>query len=196
MRLRTIVSSPLSLAILAGNLLAGCIPGESTGSPGTAGTSGTAGTVGAAGTTGVADTTGVAGTTGAAGTTGVAGTTGAAGTTGTAGTVAAAGGRGGIGAGGRGSGAGGNRNRFPSSARGFVTPRDGRLHFYWVAAESQTWGAAQQSCQGQQGHLVTILSAAENAFVVTIAQFTATFSDTWIGATDGKLGGDRTGAGT
>ena len=48
----------------------------------------------------------------------------------------------------------------------------------------------------QDGHLVTILSAEENAFVVSIAQFSASFSDVWIGATDGRSGTDRTGAGT
>jgi hypothetical protein len=48
----------------------------------------------------------------------------------------------------------------------------------------------------QNGHLVTILSAEENAFVVSIAQFSSSFEDTWIGATDGKAGGDRNGAGT
>jgi hypothetical protein len=48
----------------------------------------------------------------------------------------------------------------------------------------------------QDGHLVTILSPEENAFVVSVAQFSTSFSDTWIGATDGKQGGDRGGPGS
>ena len=43
---------------------------------------------------------------------------------------------------------------------------------------------------------MTILSAEENAFVISVAQFSAAFSDTWIGATDGKAGGDKGGVGT
>ena len=64
-----------------------------------------------------------------------------------------------------------------------MTPNDGRVHCYWTRSSSQTWSEAQQSCMMQDGHLVTILSAEENAFVVSIAQFSSSFSDTWIGAT-------------
>ena len=70
------------------------------------------------------------------------------------------------------------------------------MHCYWARSSSQTWSEASQSCMLQNGHLVTILSAEENAFVVSIAQFSTRSSDTWIGATDGKAGGDCTGAGT
>ena len=77
-----------------------------------------------------------------------------------------------------------------------MTPTDGRTHCYWPRSSSQTWSEAQQSCTLQNGHLVTILSAEENAFVVSVAQFSSSFNDTWIGATDGKAGGDKNGPGT
>ena len=48
----------------------------------------------------------------------------------------------------------------------------------------------------EDGHLVTILSEEENLFVVSIAQFSPMYSDTWIGATDGRAGSDQTGPGT
>ena len=85
---------------------------------------------------------------------------------------------------------------YPAGAKSFVTPTDGRTHCYWPRSSSQTWSEAQQSCMLQNGYLVTILSAEENAFVISVAQFSAAFSDTWIGATDGKAGGDKSGAGT
>ena len=97
---------------------------------------------------------------------------------------------------GRGGGGGNPCAGYPSAAKSFVTPTDGRVHCYWTRSSSQTWSEAQQSCTLQNGHLVTILSAEENAFVVSMAQFSPSFSDTWIGATDGKNGTDRTGAGT
>ncbi len=88
------------------------------------------------------------------------------------------------------------RARATRVAKSFVTPTDNRVHCYWARSNSQTWSEASQSCMQQNGHLVTILSAEENAFVVSMAQFSTSFSDTWIGATDGKAGGDRTGPGT
>jgi hypothetical protein len=180
------------------------------GSPaGAAGTSGGAGDAGTAGAGNAGGSAGAAGVAGAAGTIGGAG--GAGGTGGTAGTI---GGRGGFGFGGFGGsgarggqgGRGGAAGRggtggnpcatYPSGAKAFVTPTDGRTHCYWARSSSQTWSEAQQSCTLQNGHLATILSAEENAFVVSIAQFSSNFADTWIGATDGKAGGDKSGAGT
>ena len=98
--------------------------------------------------------------------------------------------------GGRGGNGGNPCAGYPSGTRSFVTPTDNRVHCYWPRSSSQTWSEASQSCMLQNGHLVTILSAEENAFVVSMAQFSTSFMDTWIGATDGKAGGDRTGAGT
>ncbi|HMF41844.1 MAG TPA: C-type lectin domain-containing protein, partial [Polyangia bacterium] len=109
------------------------------------------------------------------------------------------GGRGGAGAnGGRGGGAGGGGNpcvAYPS-AKAFTPPNDTRVHCYWTHSNSQTWSQSQQACMLQQGHLVTILSPEENDFVVSVAQFSSAFSDTWIGATDDKTGSDRSGPGT
>ena len=85
---------------------------------------------------------------------------------------------------------------YPRAAAEFVTPGDARVHCYWTHAEEVTWSAAQTACRAENGHLVTILSEAENQFVVSIAAFSQSFSDAWIGATDGKAGGDQTGPGT
>jgi len=170
------------------------------GSTGLAGTGGSAGSGAVGGTTGAAGSGATAGTVGSAGTGGTAGaggTTGAGGRAGTSGNA----GRGGTAGAGRGGmtgrgGSGGNPCASYPMAKSFVTPTDNRVHCYWARSSAQTWSEASQSCMLQNGHLVTILSAEENAFVVSIAQFSTSFMDTWIGATDGKAGGDRTGAGT
>ena len=52
------------------------------------------------------------------------------------------------------------------------------------------------ACTNEGGHLVTILSEEENLFVVSIAQFSPMYSDTWIGATDGRTGTNANGPGT
>src|SRR5262245_31205717 len=98
--------------------------------------------------------------------------------------------------GGRGGGGGNPCASYPVNAKAFVPPTDGRVHCYWPRATPQTWSDAQQSCLFQNGHLVSIQSAEENTFIVSMAQFSSMFSDTWIGATDGKTGGDRTGPGS
>jgi hypothetical protein len=166
--------------------------------------SGAAGNGGSAGTGNTAGTAGIGGTVGSTGGAGNIGGGGVAGTIGGRG-GAAGGGRGGFGGSGM-AGRGGNSGRggtggnpcagYPSGVKAFVTPTDGRTHCYWPRSSSQTWSEAQQSCTLQNGHLVTILSAEENAFVVSIAQFSSSFTDTWIGATDGKAGGDKNGPGT
>ena len=204
----------------------GATAGATAGAGGTSGSAGAAGESGAAGTSGAggdpAGAAGNGGEGGAGGTGNAGGSSGSAGAAGVAGTIGGAGGvggatggRGGFGAfGGFGArgGAGGQAGRggasgrggtggnpcatYPSGAKAFVTPTDGRTHCYWPRSSSQTWSEAQQSCTLQNGHLVTILSAEENAFVVSVAQFSTNFSDTWIGATDGKAGSDKNGPGT
>jgi hypothetical protein len=196
--------------------------GLTTGSAGTSGTAGNSGDVGgnggnigsagsggtgnAAGAgSGAAGNSGIGGAGNVAGTGGIGGNVGSAGSGGAAGTIGGRGGRGGFGTAGRG-GTSGNSGRggtggnpctgYPSGAKAFVTPTDGRTHCYWPRSTTQTWSEAQQSCTLQNGHLVTILSAEENAFVVSVAQFSSSFNDTWIGATDGKAGADKNGPGT
>jgi hypothetical protein len=174
--------------------------GDPAGAAGSGGEGGAAGTGNAGGTSGSAGAAGVAGTMGGSGGGGVGGTTGGRGGFGAFGGFGARGGAGGQagrgGASGRGGTGGNPCATYPSGAKAFVTPTDGRTHCYWPRSSSQTWSEAQQSCTLQNGHLVTILSAEENAFVVSVAQFSSNFSDTWIGATDGKAGGDKNGAGT
>jgi hypothetical protein len=76
-----------------------------------------------------------------------------------------------------------------------VTPTDGLRHCYWAHADAQTWTDARQTCINQGGQLVSILSATENTFVVSVAQFSQNYQDAWIGATDNKAGNDATGPG-
>jgi hypothetical protein len=168
---------------------------------------------GAAGSTGGTDPSGAAGTGdagsgggagsdgGASGSAGAGGDTGGSGGAsggqgGGAGAAGGRGGRGGSNAGGRGGNGGNPCMGFPLGTKSFVTPTDGLAHCYWPRSTAQTWSQAQQSCMMQNGHLVTITSAEENAFVVSIAQFSSSFNDTWIGATDDKAGSDKTGPGT
>jgi hypothetical protein len=176
--------------------------GGTTGGGGNGGDGNTAGTGGSAAGDGGAGDAG--GNVGSGGVGGNIGSGGVAGTIGGRGGMAG-GGRGGfagVGAAGRGGtggrgGSGGNPCAgYPTAAKAFVTPTDGRTHCYWPRSTSQTWSEAQQSCTLQNGHLATILSAEENAFVVSVAQFSSSFNDTWIGATDGKAGGDKNGPGT
>jgi len=185
---------------------------------GTGDSAGTAGSGGDAGSTGIAGASGgdAGGGAGGSGTAGASGTgdagTGGNGTGGGGGSAGASGGGGGNGGGGgRGGGGGGRAGSgggngrggaggnpcaaFPS-AKAFTPPNDTRVHCYWTHSNSQTWSQSQQACMLQQGHLVTILSPEENDFVVSVAQFSSAFSDTWIGATDDKTGSDRSGPGT
>ena len=123
-----------------------------------------------------------------------------AGASGSGGSVAGAGGRGAAGRGGSG-GRGGVGGRvcadYPAMARSFVPPNDNnRAHCYWPHGNMQTWSQARMTCTNEGGHLVTILSEEENLFVVSIAQFSPMYSDTWIGATDGRTGSNANGPGT
>jgi len=184
--------------------------GDAAGSGGGSAVSGTAGSTGGSDPSGTAGT-GDAGSGGGAGSDGGAsgsggaggdagGSSGAGGATGGrgggGGMNGGRGGRGGNNVGGRGGGGGNPCGAFPG-AKGFVTPTDGLTHCYWARSLSQTWSQAQQSCMmTQNGHLVTITSAEENDFVVSIAQFSGSLNDTWIGASDDKTGSDKTGPGT
>ncbi|HUK61931.1 MAG TPA: C-type lectin domain-containing protein, partial [Dongiaceae bacterium] len=61
---------------------------------------------------------------------------------------------------------------------------------------AQTWMNAQTTCMSEMGHLVTILSDAEDSFVGGMAPFAGQFNDIWIGATDGRANNDTNGPGT
>jgi Lectin C-type domain len=169
--------------------------GGASGGAGSGGDSGSAGSIGSGGSTG-GDSGGTGGAIGGSGG-GGAGIGGDGASGGRGGTVGGRGGRGGSGGlGGRGgAGAGGNPCVAYPAAKAFTPPTDTRPHCYWARTSTQTWSQAQQSCNLQNGYLVSILSAEENAFVVSVAAFSPNFSDTWIGATDGKAGSDRTGPG-
>jgi len=84
--------------------------------------------------------------------------------------------------------------KYPS-ATAFTTPTDGKGHCYWLHIDRQTWPTARMRCQTDGGDLVTILSAAENQFVLSIGRFTNSPPELWLGGTDGKVGSDRTGPG-
>jgi hypothetical protein len=158
---------------------------------GGAGTGGMAGAGGLIGTGGGAGTGGMAG---AGGTGGVAGGGGALGSGGMAGGMAGMGGRGG------GGGRAPNCKTYPSGAS-LVTPTDNQLHCYWVHANQIDWNSAETVCENEGGTLATILSPAENMFVLHLANQAnlfsgpATLPTVLIGATDGKASDDDSGAG-
>ncbi len=168
---------------------AGSVAGAG-GSVGGAG-AGVGGSVAGAGGQGMAGAGGTAG-----GVSGVGGSV-----AGMGGSVAGMGGRGGAGMAGRGGagGRGGVGGRacmgYPTNARAFIPPTDNRVHCYWTHGNMQSFSQARQTCSNEDGHLVSILSEEENLFVVSIAQFSPMYSDTWIGATDGRQGSDARGPG-
>ncbi len=57
---------------------------------------------------------------------------------------------------------------------------------YYISGQSQSWTNAQSTCSGLGGHLVTINSAAENNFILSIHSPTRQ----WIGFTDQDVEGD------
>jgi hypothetical protein len=80
-------------------------------------------------------------------------------------------------------------------AEAFTPSGSPRPHCYWSHAETTDWSSAVSTCTNEGGHLVTILSMAENTFVINvIADFTAA-ERVWLGATDDKVSTDRTGGG-
>jgi hypothetical protein len=65
-----------------------------------------------------------------------------------------------------------------------------------VHTETTVWQAAEATCRAEGGHLVTLHSAAENAFVADlIAPLVSGDDRVSIGATDGKAENDNGGSG-
>jgi hypothetical protein len=175
--------------------------GGSSGEGGAAG-DGAGGSVGAGGAAGDGGATGAGGSAGAAGAGGSGGATadagggdGGAGGLGGAGGGAGAGGQGGGADAGAGGAAGSPCMRFPNAMQ-FNPPMDNRTHCYWSHTDAQNWTDAQSTCMADGGHLVTILSPAENTFVIDMAPFAGQFNDIWIGATDGRPSNNTMGPGT
>lgn len=87
---------------------------------------------------------------------------------------------------------------FPQ-ARSFLTPTDGLTHCYWTHREELDWLASLARCASEQGTLVSILSAQENAFVLDLVSdlFPSFDPDARItlGGTDDRAADDRSGAG-
>jgi hypothetical protein len=106
------------------------------------------------------------------------------------------------GSGGSGSGGSGGTGGFAADCTAFpqthpfMPPTDGRLHCYWVHDDPLSWAASEERCRTEQGHLVTILSGAENAFVFGLIQFAGSDPRISIGATDDKPASDGSGPGT
>ncbi len=93
---------------------------------------------------------------------------------------------------------------FPSAVP-FVTPTDGLAHCYWTHTEQVDWNTSERTCANEGGTLATILSSAENVFVLGLSleaglfEMAATMPSTVVislGATDGKMNGDQSGPGT
>lgn len=168
-----------------------------TGGVGAIGGAGATGGVGEIGGTSGTDGAGADGGAGAIGGAGVDGTGGVAGT----GMGGVGGGQGGAGGSDHQGGRGGSNHvpdcsSFPS-ASSFVTPTDGLLHCYWTHSEQLDWSSSESACEGQGGTLVTILSSAENDFVLALLTQRGLFLGQGIalGASDGKASNDTSGPG-
>ncbi|HEY6478135.1 MAG TPA: C-type lectin domain-containing protein [Polyangia bacterium] len=131
---------------------------------------------------------------GAMATGGVEGTGGAAG----GGASGGSQGSGGMtGAGGSGGGHPPNCSSFPAGST-LTPPTDNLLHCYWAHVDLLDWDTAEATCVGEGGTLATILSSQENMAVFGIAMRQGLFTGmnvAWLGATDGKLIGDKSGPG-
>jgi hypothetical protein len=176
------------------------------GVPGTGGSSGSGGVAGGGtgGATG-SGTGGVAGIgSGSGGVAGIGSGSGGSlgGSTGTGGRIGTGGAAGG-GAGGRATGGAGGSSlpgtgghtscaAYPN-AQAFVTS-DNLTHCYWVQSQKLTWSDAKAACESGNGHLVTLQSSAENAFVSQLDSTPG--ASLWTGGTDGREGTDSRGQGT
>ena len=79
------------------------------------------------------------------------------------------------------------------NAQSFV-PSDGTTHCYWLNKNKLAWPDAKTACETAGGELVSILSSAEDSFVLQLVD--AANPSSWIGATDGKDRTDKSGPGT
>jgi hypothetical protein len=78
---------------------------------------------------------------------------------------------------------------FDPNARTYTPPGSTHPHCYWWHASGLSWANAESSCEFDRGHLVTIQSAAEQAFVtgsVYMPDAGGRNTVAWIGLTDGE----------
>jgi hypothetical protein len=80
---------------------------------------------------------------------------------------------------------------FHASASAF-TLASGATHCYVVQTTSRNWEEAEIACEALGGHLVTIVSDAEQAHVEGLVTGETAATEFWIGATDYKLPNDST----
>ncbi|MBR0373052.1 MAG: C-type lectin domain-containing protein [Mogibacterium sp.] len=62
-------------------------------------------------------------------------------------------------------------------------------HYYKLVDRPGYWTDAEQSCRGMGGHLVTITSPEEQAFIESLIENDGTLYHYWIGATDREVEG-------
>jgi hypothetical protein len=68
----------------------------------------------------------------------------------------------------------------------FQPPGETDVHCYWVHELLSTFDKAESTCIAEGGHLATILSGAEDAFVTALVTNWQNDEVVWIGITDGK----------
>jgi hypothetical protein len=84
-----------------------------------------------------------------------------------------------------------NCTLFPGATT-FQPPTAATGHCYWLHDDKATFAQAEASCVSEGGHLVTIHSAGEDAFVVELVGTWKDKEAIWVGITDGKGLYDRT----
>jgi len=77
----------------------------------------------------------------------------------------------------------------------FTPPGAQTPHCYWLNANRSGWSTAVTACTAQHGHLLTLSSEIETAFVLGMVPEFGTTDRVWIAGTDGRFSGDGPGSG-
>ena len=77
----------------------------------------------------------------------------------------------------------------------FTSPGESTPHCYWFHSIPGQWVGAANTCSSEAGHLVTISSDEENAFVLGLLTTGPPNERVWIGGTDGRFSSDGSGSG-
>lgn len=81
------------------------------------------------------------------------------------------------------------------NGQAFTSPGESTAHCYWFHSIPGQWVGAANTCSSEAGHLVTISSDAENAFVLGLLSTTPPNERVWIGGTDGRFSSEGPGSG-
>jgi hypothetical protein len=81
------------------------------------------------------------------------------------------------------------------NGKAFTSPGESMGHCYWFHSIPSNWVGAANTCTSEGGHLATIASNEENAFVLGLLSTSPADEKVWIGGTDGRFSSDGPGSG-